>query len=70
MLILPPFPALLASWVGPGSRFMVVPFLVLILLPSLIVLVSCVSLPLSLVPCIGLQVLMTWVILEFLLWSF
>ena len=49
---------------------MVVPFLVLILLPGLKVLVSCVSLPLSLVPCIGLLVPMTLVILVFLFWSF
>ena len=46
MLILAPFQALLASWVDPGSRFMEVPFLVLIFLPGLLVLASCVSLPL------------------------
>ena len=56
MLILPPFPTLLASWVGSGSRFMVVLFLMLILPLGLIVLVFCVSLSLSLVPCIGLRV--------------
>ena len=41
MLILPLFPALLAFRVGPGFRFMVVAYLVLILLPSLTVLVFC-----------------------------
>ena len=66
MLILPLFPALLASWVGPGFRFIVVTFLVLIILPGRTVLVSCVGLPPSLVPCIGPLVLMTLVILEFL----
>ena len=42
-------------------------FLVLTLLPGRTVLVSCVVLPPSLVPCIGQRVLMTWATLEFLL---
>ena len=66
MLILPLFLALLVSWVGPGFKFMVVTFLVLMLLPGLTVLVSCVGLPLSLVSCIGQRVPMRLVILEFL----
>ena len=49
---------------------MVVTFLVLILLPGHTVLVSCVGLPPSLVPCIGLLVLMTLVIWEFLFGNF
>ena len=60
------FPALLASWVGPGSRFKVVPFLVLILLPGRTVL----SLLFFGVPYTGLWVLMTLVILGVLFWSF
>ena len=43
MLILLLYLALLAFWVGPGFRFMVVAFLVLILLPGRTVLVSCVG---------------------------
>ena len=52
---------------GPGFRFMVVAFLVLMLLPGLVVLVSCASLNPSLGPCIGLLALMILVILEFFL---
>ena len=59
------FPALLVSCMGPGCRFMVVAFLVLILLPGLTVLVFCLELLLFSIPCIGQRVLMTWAILEF-----
>ena len=65
MSILHLYPALLASLVGPLFRFMVVAFLVLILPPGLTVWVSSVSLLLSLVPCIGRWVLMTWTIWVF-----
>ena len=43
--------------------------LMILPLPDLTVLVSCVSLALSLVPCIGLLVLMIWVIWESF-WNF